>query len=145
MLQNALIRFHKLSYAFMCFRMLYNAFICFHMLSYASKSFYNKSLYMLLYPFIRFHALSYAFIHFRMLSYAFICFTMLLYAMEATYLLYKHKVSPEADRGSRVYRLYLRKPVKNQPFPMDKTIRETFQKIYFSPSQRMLLTSYFCW
>ena len=92
--------------------MLYNAFICFHMLSYASKSFYNKSLYMLLYPFIRFHALSYAFIHFRMLSYAFICFTMLLYAMEATCLLYKHKVSLEADHGSRVYRLYLRKPVK---------------------------------
>ena len=51
--------------------------------------------------------------------------------MEATYLLYKHKVSPEqADRGSRVYRLYLRKPVKiftqGKSIQIMKTVCSTF-------------------
>ena len=79
-------------------RLLY-AFIPFHMLSYGLICFYT---------------LSYAFIHFHMLSYAFICFTMLLYALKATYLLYKHKVSPEQpDRGSRVYRLLPAEAGKN--------------------------------
>ena len=64
------------------------------------------------YAFMRFHMLSYVLIRFHTLLNALKCY---LFAMGATYLFYKHKVSPEeeeADRGSRVYRLYLRKPVK---------------------------------
>ena len=97
MLWYAFIRFHTLSYAFIYFHTLSYVFICFHTLSYAFK---------------RFHLLSNAFIYaslrFCMLSYAFTMLYKLLHALEA-------KVSQQQQeaRCSAVYRLFLRKPVKN--------------------------------
>ena len=88
---NAYIRFQTLSCVFKRFQTLSYAFIkCFH------------RFHMLSYTFIRLHTLTYAFIR---IHYAFLCF---YYAFTCI----KPKVSQQQDRGSLVYRLYLRKPVK---------------------------------
>ena len=108
MLSHAFIRFHILSNALICFHTLSNAFIRFQTISNA---------------FIRFHTLTYAYIHLHTLTYAYIrlhtlllCFYTLLHAFTCIKPHFSAKVSQEQeqqDRESLVYRLYLRKPVKN--------------------------------
>ena len=88
--------------------MLSNAFLrilnAFHTLSYA-----YIQIHTLTYAFPRFHTLSYAFVRYPTLPCASLRFYIMLYNA------FRPKVSEqEQDRRSRVYRLYLRKPVKSE-------------------------------
>ena len=92
------------------------------MLSYAFKRFHTisnalKRLHTLTYAYIRLHTLTYAYICLYTLSNAFICFyyaCIRFYTLLHAFTCIEPKVSQEQqeDRGSLVYRLYLRKPVK---------------------------------
>ena len=86
-------------YTLRCFRMCLYAFIHFHTLSYALEGFtFFHMLLMLLCAIISFH----------MHLYAFLRFTCFLDALKANV----SQQQQQDERGSLIYRLYLRKPVK---------------------------------